>query len=399
MHAENEAGMVSERGMEPVKGRPWRVTRRGLLKLAIALVWIPVAAELFLRYLAPVPLMPRYVVAAPYGVRANQASVVYYHTTPDVHIRMETNSKGVRADREIPYEKPAGVKRIVAIGDSYGMGYEVTLEDTYLSVMERELNAAGIKAEVVNLSVSGHGTAEELITLREEGLKYDPDLVLVSWTDTDPEDDSRSSLFRLVDGKLVADKTTFLPGTAAQEKLAKYALYRWASENCQLYSFARETAAGFAKSLLSTLRSLKSGGSAPTIEPEPEAGTAVAAETEKPAELSPKQELNVALLKEVQRVANEHGSQMLVLDVPDSYAIGHYFSLFPVDPEGRDFGLRVVRPLTAFQAQGDTVLYWQRGHFHLTPFACNMVGKMLAQAIIEQRLLGETGESLAVAPQ
>ena len=82
---------------------------------------------------------------------------------------METNSKGVRSDREIPYEKPAGVKRIVVLGDSYGMGYEVTLEDSFLGVMERRLQESGIEAEVVNLSVSGHGTAEELITLKEEG--------------------------------------------------------------------------------------------------------------------------------------------------------------------------------------------------------------------------------------
>src|SRR5262249_46028448 len=156
-----------------------------------------IAAELYLRHVAPVPILPRYVIASSYGIRVNQPNNVYYQITPECYVRMETNSKGIRSSREIPYEKPAAVKGIVALGDSFGRGYEVEQEQMFLTQMEQALNKAGVRCEVVNLSVSGHGNAEELIALREEGLKYDPDLVLICWGSTDLDDNTRSALYRL----------------------------------------------------------------------------------------------------------------------------------------------------------------------------------------------------------
>lgn len=50
----------------------------------------------------------------------------------------ETNSRGLRS-AEIPLRKPAGVSRIALIGDSVAMGAGVRAEDTYGSILAREL--------------------------------------------------------------------------------------------------------------------------------------------------------------------------------------------------------------------------------------------------------------------
>ena len=89
-------------------------------------------------------------------------------------LRYALTSKGMRSDREYSESKPGGVYRIVLLGDSFFMGYEVELEQSFAWLLEKQLNDYGLATEVVNLSVSGFGTAEGLVALEHRGLKYDP---------------------------------------------------------------------------------------------------------------------------------------------------------------------------------------------------------------------------------
>jgi len=173
-----------------------------VIRIIFAVVYILIAAELFLRVFNPVPMLPRYIEAKYYGIRGNIGNKTYWHFTPDISVQIRTNSAGIRADREIPYQKPNGTKRVLLLGDSFGMGYEVNLEDTFPEKMNEIINKSGIKCEVVNLSSSGHGNAEELIVLQNEGVKYDPDLVLLSWHYGDLLENVRSNLYKLESGRL-----------------------------------------------------------------------------------------------------------------------------------------------------------------------------------------------------
>lgn len=349
-------------------------SRVWLKRIAVA-VWAPVAAELFLRLLAPVALMPRYVVASPYGIRVNQPSVTYWQRTPEVAVKLSINSQGIRADREIPLQKPPGVVRIVGLGDSFGMGYEVALEETFWAVAERELQAKGVQAQFVNLSVSGHGTAEELVMLRTVGFEFQPDLVVVAWGGSDLEDNQRSKLFRVDSGRVVPDQTVYLPGTAVQEFLGQFSLYRLISERCQLYSFVRETVAGEIKK---TLLLLRSTGTTHPVNPTLLAhGDA----------LDASQELAIALLSEMQRDCTTRGVPLLVLDLPGERD-GVIESRFPDDPLGQDFGLRLARVDDSFVAHRNEPLFRRQGHGHYTPRGYELVGMALAEAI--QRLLAES---------
>lgn len=90
------------------------------------------------------------------------------------------NSKGLR-DREYAYEKPLGVKRILVLGDSYAWGYGVADADVFTEKLEAALEGEAVKWEVINTGVSGWSTDQQYLFLRDEGLKYSPDVVLLAF--------------------------------------------------------------------------------------------------------------------------------------------------------------------------------------------------------------------------
>ena len=83
------------------------------------------------------------------------------------------NSKGLR-DREYSYEKPARVRRILVLGDSYAWGYGVADKEVFTEVLEEQLHDGSGTWEVLNTGVSGWGTDQQYLFLRDEGMKYCP---------------------------------------------------------------------------------------------------------------------------------------------------------------------------------------------------------------------------------
>jgi hypothetical protein len=98
---------------------------------------------------------------------------------------VQISSAGLR-DREHTQAKPPGTFRIAVVGDSYAEAFAVPLEETFWSVMARDLSGCrslgGKKVEPINFGVSGFGTAQELLTLRHRVWDFDPDLVLLVFT-------------------------------------------------------------------------------------------------------------------------------------------------------------------------------------------------------------------------
>jgi lysophospholipase L1-like esterase len=101
----------------------------------------------------------------------------------EIHI----NSHGLR-EREIPYEKPAGVLRILMIGDSYTAGFEVKEEERFSRVVEDRLVQRGDRVQVINAGTRGWGTDQSLLFLQDEGVRYAPDLVVYVWNANDLTD-------------------------------------------------------------------------------------------------------------------------------------------------------------------------------------------------------------------
>ena len=95
--------------------------------------------------------------------------------------QLTINSKGLR-DKERPYAKPPDVKRILVLGDSFAWGYGVADDEIFTSVLENLLaRRSGPKWEVINTGVSGWSTDQQYLFLRDEGLKYEPDIVLLAF--------------------------------------------------------------------------------------------------------------------------------------------------------------------------------------------------------------------------
>ena len=108
---------------------------------------------------------------------------------------VRTNSEGLR-DREHSKAKPANTVRIAVLGDSYTEARQVPVEAAFWAVLERDLkrckSLVGLDVEVINFGVSGYGTAQELITLRQRVWPYSPDIVILAFlTGNDVQDNSR----------------------------------------------------------------------------------------------------------------------------------------------------------------------------------------------------------------
>lgn len=126
------------------------------------------------------------------------------------------NSDGLR-DREHAIPKPANSLRIAVLGDSYAEAMQVNIENTFWSILERELSQCdkfrAKQFEAINFGVAGYGTARELITLRNRVWKYDPDIVLLAFLAGNDirnnskllENDPSIPYFVLRDGELVLD--------------------------------------------------------------------------------------------------------------------------------------------------------------------------------------------------
>jgi hypothetical protein len=99
-------------------------------------------------------------------------------------IPVEINSHGLRGP-ETTYEKPPATFRILNLGDSVAMGWGVREDDTYGRRLEQWLNqqaAQDLHYEVINAGVPGWNLENALAYLQAEGLKYEPDLILLDLT-------------------------------------------------------------------------------------------------------------------------------------------------------------------------------------------------------------------------
>ena len=127
------------------------------------------------------------------GLSLRPGAEGWYRKEGEAYVHI--NSDGLH-DREHAIAKPPGTFRIAIVGDSYCEALSVSLEEAFWSIMAKNLEECdafrGRKIEVINFGVSGYGTAQELLTLREKVWKYSPDLVLLAvTTNNDITDNSR----------------------------------------------------------------------------------------------------------------------------------------------------------------------------------------------------------------
>lgn len=108
-------------------------------------------------------------------------------THRDFTIEIAINSQGLR-DMEYPIERTEK-KRILILGDSLSWGFGVEHRECLSEIIEKEHP----DWEVINSSVSGYSTDQEYLYLRERGIRFKPDVVILLFHWNDFIDNNRGS--------------------------------------------------------------------------------------------------------------------------------------------------------------------------------------------------------------
>jgi hypothetical protein len=293
---------------------PQYTWKGAILAILLGSLAIALFSEAVLRFIVPrfdrftasdrVVLFPRYVQDARYGdyeIRQNVPGARYHHTSVDGRWEFRINSQGFRADRDFPFEKPDGTIRIATLGDSMTAGYEARQEYIYPAIIERYLERQGIAAEVLNAGVSGFSTAEELIVLEHYLLQFDLDFVVLAFFQNDYDDNVKTGLFALKDGKLVATSHSHVPGIRIANFLYRYTPHAWLNEHSWAYTYLFNAAYEFAKTGLGR-------GSIRKLQESHVLGDGEIAAYQK--------DLTLSLLRRVYELCHENGIRLILIDVP-----------------------------------------------------------------------------------
>lgn len=183
----------------PIARRP---RRWGRLALRFAFLFLAFFAlvELLCRVLLPEQPPIRFQQDVQVLMGAGQARFaevleaddeVFWRLRPDVVLPVQTgryggrvsNGQRLREDHEIVSPKPAGETRVLFLGASPTYGTGVLLEQCFVEVAERRLNAAfpGERIECINAGVPGYSLFQGWRRLETEGWSYEPDLVVLEF--------------------------------------------------------------------------------------------------------------------------------------------------------------------------------------------------------------------------
>ena len=111
----------------------------------------------------------------------------YAPVLTDLRFGRPRNSRGYR-DAERTFEKPAGTRRLLVMGDSFAWGAGIEHEDTWAQRLERGLERRrGEPWQAVNLALPGLSASDYAAQLPAEGLRYAPDVLIVGWVLNDAE--------------------------------------------------------------------------------------------------------------------------------------------------------------------------------------------------------------------
>jgi lysophospholipase L1-like esterase len=220
--------------------------RLKLLLVLFGLVFGLLLTEIFLRvvgYSAPLFYEPDYYRGV--TLRPNIAGTYQREGRNYVSI----NSAGLR-DREHSLAKPANTFRIALLGDSYSEALQVPMEQTFWWLLQQKLEGCeqfkSKRVEVINFGVSGYGTAQELIALRQQVWQYSPDMVmLLVTTNNDISDNVRSlkktnqiPYFYYQGDQLVEDESFRNSAQHKWQNLTRFG--RWFRDNLRLVQLGYE---------------------------------------------------------------------------------------------------------------------------------------------------------------
>jgi hypothetical protein len=222
-----------------------RRSRAGQLLLHVGLVIFSVmlalgAVEVVLRLSTPREIM-RYFFVAPDATlhhRFIPGAVGRYQST-EFNTSYHINSVGLR-DREYAVPRPAGVYRILMVGDSFTEGDGVEVQETFSKRLETMLSGAGTgtRVEVINAGVGSYSPILEYLYLMHGGLALEPQMVVLNYDLSDAFDDiTYSGLGRFAPGGVPLG--VLAPDAEGENPGALVRVKDFFKDHTRLYNFVR----------------------------------------------------------------------------------------------------------------------------------------------------------------
>jgi hypothetical protein len=110
--------------------------------------------------------------------------------------RYSNNSLGWRGRGEYREAKQTDY-RVLFLGDSFTYGVGVNDDQTFAALVERDLNADRVTAEVMNAGCPGKGTDYALKLFQTLGRKFHPDLTVLGFFGNDFQDNARGEYYNI----------------------------------------------------------------------------------------------------------------------------------------------------------------------------------------------------------
>jgi hypothetical protein len=219
----------------------------GALLAFLSLLGTFILLEIVIRTYVPKNDVNSFIADSKLGFRRNPDSEGFYKTN-EFNNYIKFNAYGWN-DVERSIAKPDNTFRIIVLGDSYVEGLQVAREQTFTHKLETLLNNSGRKKryEVINMGVGGYGTTQELLLLKDRGLEFEPDLVILSLlTGNDIRnnsiflDQSTKNWKKAFRPYIELSKDTsilHLPGSKGLSKISRAGWKYWLFDNFMLIKF------------------------------------------------------------------------------------------------------------------------------------------------------------------
>lgn len=292
------------------------------------------------------------------------------------------NDRGLRSsgDVTVPSASGGSRKRVLFVGDSFTFGVGVNDSETYPArVGARLRDWCDFPVETLNAGVGGFGTSHELSFLQHYGWRFDPDVVVVGFLTSDPEDNSLNGLHRMVGDRLVEIPASERPGWGLIQAHKHVPGYTWLVAHSTLFNWTRQRIGN----LVAQRAAAREARGVPTQSVEP------ARDEEREAA---RWNLTAAIFDRIRAQADSHDVQLVVAIIPHGGTLGNYYAA------GRDAdvdrmleicreqqltcvnvaeSMRRARPTAA-----PASLYLREGHFNATGY--DLVGDAVARRLAEE---------------
>ena len=220
-----------------------RVVAFGLFAFVLATLFSILLAEFAVRTLWTHRVRTPFALDDPRFLYRNEPGLSGYHTAPgEFAYHFSINSRGFRGE-EIAGQSEPGVLRVLSVGDSFTWGTGVEDEQTYPAQLARILSGDldGRPVEVINTGVMSWGISQYYRWTLEEGLKLDPDVIVIAMF----HDDWMQALLGLVteapDGSLQTEDLVFTHLRTERAFVGSVPGFRWLMTNSQLFNWMRDS--------------------------------------------------------------------------------------------------------------------------------------------------------------